>query len=135
MANRLLPYIFMYGRCEEALEFYKATFGGSYEMMRVSDSPMAAQMPGAGNRIMHASFTSGAIAFYASDGEGDKKIDPDAGNVSLALNFEDGPGGEKVFHSLSAGGTVKMPLAEAFWGGRFGMVVDTFGNEWMVSLP
>jgi PhnB protein len=30
---------------------------------------------------------------------------------------------------------VKMPLQEAFWGGRFGMVHDRFGLEWMITTP
>jgi PhnB protein len=28
---------------------------------------------------------------------------------------------------------VTMPLGDAYWGGRFGMLVDQFGNEWMIS--
>jgi uncharacterized glyoxalase superfamily protein PhnB len=28
-----------------------------------------------------------------------------------------------------------QPIDAAFWGGRFGVVVDKFGTEWLVSLP
>ena len=42
---QLAPYIFFYGRCEEALKFYKDVLGGTYEIMRVKDSPMAEQSP------------------------------------------------------------------------------------------
>lgn len=45
MANQLVPYIFFYGRCAEALAFYENVFGGSSEAMRVADSPMASQGP------------------------------------------------------------------------------------------
>ena len=138
MATQLVPYIFFYGRCEEALEFYKGVFGGSYEAMRVSDAPadvMGEMPPEAKNRIMHASFTADSIAFMASDGRDVKTIDPDAGNISLALSFDDGARGEKTFNALAAGGKVAMPIDTAFWGGRFGMIVDKFGNEWMVTLP
>ena len=45
MATQLVPYIFLYGRCEEALEFYESVFGGSYELMRVAESPVAGEMP------------------------------------------------------------------------------------------
>jgi PhnB protein len=136
MATNLVPYIFLYGRCEEALEFYKGVFGGSYEMMRVSDTPMASEMPpGAGNSVMHASFTADDVKFMASDGRDVKTVDPDAGNISLALSFEDGARGEQIFNGLAAGGKVGMPIDTAFWGGRFGMLTDKFGNEWMVTLP
>jgi PhnB protein len=132
----LVPYVFFYGRCQEALDFYKSVFGGSYEAMKVSDSPMKDQMPPeAVNSIMHASFTSGGVKFFASDGRDVKPIDPDAGNISLALNVEDGADAERVCTALAEGGKIVMPLEPAFWGGRFAMVVDKFGNEWMITAP
>jgi PhnB protein len=136
MATKFAPYIFLYGRCEEALDFYKGVFGGSYEMMRVSDSPMASEMPpSAANLVMHASFTSDTVSFMAADGRDIKVVDPDAGNISLSLMFEDGTHGEKIFNALAAGGTVGMAISPAFWGGRFGMLTDKFGTEWMVTTP
>jgi PhnB protein len=136
MATKLAPYIFFYGRCEEALEFYKSVFGGSYEMMRVRDTPMASEMPPeAANSVMHASFTTDEIRFMASDGQSVKAVDPDAGNISLSLEFDDAARGEKIFNGLAAGGKVGMPVGPAFWGGRFGMLTDKFGTEWMVVLP
>ena len=136
MATQLAPYIFFYGRCEEALEFYKGVFGGTYEIMRVSETPVASQMPPeAANSVMHASFTADEIAFMASDGRDVKPVDPDAGNISLALTFDDGPRGERIFNALSAGGKVGMPIDKAFWGGRFGALTDKFGTEWMLTLP
>ena len=133
---QLQPYIFFYGRCEEALEFYKNALGGTYELMRVEGSPAAAHMPpNSGNRVMHASFSGAGITFLASDGQEDKAIDPDAGNICLALASTDGGEGERVFKALSEGGKVVMPIDDAFWGGRFGIVLDRFGTEWMMTLP
>lgn len=132
----LSPYIFFYGRCEEALEFYKKALGGSYELMRNADSPMASEMPaGSGNKIMHATFTGGGITFMCSDGREEKAIDPDAGNIALSLGFTDAAEGEKIFNALSDGGKVSMPLGPAFWGGKFGDFVDRFGIEWMIVMP
>jgi PhnB protein len=136
MATQLVPYIFLYGRCEEALAFYKGVFGGKYELMRVADTPVAGEMPpDAGNRVMHASFTADDIAFMASDGRDVKPVDSDAGNISLSLTFDDDARGERIFNALAAGGNVAMPIDKAFWGGRFGMVVDRFGTEWLVTVP
>jgi PhnB protein len=136
MATQLVPYLFLYGRADEALEFYKGVFGGSYEMMRVKDTPVASDMPPeAANSVMHASFTADEIKFFASDGASVKPVDTDAGNISLALSFDDGARGERVFEALSAGGKVQQPVGPAFWGGRFGMVTDKFGSEWMITLP
>ena len=41
---------------------------------------------------------------------------------------------DKTFASaLAAGATVKMPLADMFWGDRYGIVVDPFGHEWAIA--
>jgi len=136
MATQLVPYLFLYGRAEEALEFYKGVFGGSCDIMRVQDTPMASEMPpGSEKRVMHASFTADDVKFFASDGASVKPVDPDAGNISLGLSFDDGARGERVFEALSAGGKVQQAIGPAFWGGRFGMVTDKFGTEWMLTLP
>lgn len=133
---QLAPYIFFYGRCEEALEFYKNVLGGSYEAMRNSDTPMADQVPADWkNKIMHASFTAPGISFMASDGREAKPIDPDAGNIAVALTAPDRAQGERIFNALCEGGSVNMPLGDAFWGGKFGSVNDRFGIEWMVTSP
>ena len=132
---QLQPYIFLYGRCEEALEFYKGVFGGSYELMRVKDTPVKDQFgPGLDNKVMHASFKSPSISFLAADGRESKPIDPDAGNISLALSTTNAPEAERIFKGLSDGGEVKMPLEDAFWGGKFGMIHDRFGNEWLITI-
>ena len=133
---KLEPYVFFYGRCEEALEFYKTALGGQYEMMRIKDSPMASEFPKeAANNVMHASFTAPGVAFMASDGRESKTIDPDAGNISLSIGTDSVAEGDSVFAALAQGGKISMPLDAAFWGGRFGMCVDRFGIEWMVTTP
>lgn len=131
---QLEPYIFFYGQCEEALEFYKGALGGTYEVTRFEGSPMADQVPAdARDKIMHASFKGDGFSFMASDGDLSKKLDPDAGNVSLSLGISDRAQAERAFNALAQGGKVAQPLSDAFWGGRFGMVVDRFGTEWMVT--
>ena len=44
--TRLNPYLrFNDGKCKEAMNFYKAIFGGTVEMMTIGESPMAQEMP------------------------------------------------------------------------------------------
>jgi PhnB protein len=132
----LQPYIFFYGRCEEALTFYKSVFGGTYEMMLIKDTPMAEQFPAEfRSKVMHASFTAPGIQFMAADGREAKAVDSDAGNISIALTVTDGAKGEQIIKALSDGGKVTMPLGEAFWGGRFAALADRFGTEWLLTLP
>jgi PhnB protein len=132
---QLRPYIFLYGRCEEALDFYKGVFGGTYEIMRVKDTPVKDHFPAEfGDKVMHASFTSPSISFFAADGRESKAVDPESGNISLAISTTNVEEAERIFKALSDGGEVKMPLEEAFWGGKFGMIHDRFGNEWLVTI-
>jgi PhnB protein len=134
---QLEPYIFFYGRCEEALEFYKAALGGTYDLQRKGDSPMGDSVPEAfRSKVMHATFAAPGISFMASDGRGPREIDPEAGNISLALSAGDRAHGERIYAALSAGGNVKMPLGDAPWGdGRFAVFNDRFGLEWMLTSP
>jgi PhnB protein len=125
----LQPYIFFYGRSQEALDFYKSVLGGSYEA-----TPQEGSV-----KIMHATFTAPGLSFMCSDGRPEqdgKRIDPDEGNVSLSLGVPDKAQGDRIFAALSHGGKVLMPLADAPWGdGRFGVIHDRFGLEWMVTTP
>jgi PhnB protein len=132
---KLRPYTFYYGRCEEALQFYKAIFGGDYELTRVGDGPMAEQAPKeAHNMIMHAHFTSGDLDFLCADGRDVKAVDPEEGNIALCLSYTNDDEAEKAFHALAEGGSVEMPLAPAFWGGKFGILNDKFGTQWMFDV-
>jgi PhnB protein len=131
---KLVPYVFFYGCCEEALTFYKSVLGGDFEMMRNGDSPMADKVPPESkNNVMHGSFTSGDLTFMAADGMGTKAINPEEGNITLCIEADSHAEGERIFKALSAGGKVNMPFEDAFWGGRFGGLNDRFGIEWFVT--
>jgi PhnB protein len=49
----------------------------------------------------------------------------------LSLDVADA---ESVFaQALTAGGVVRQPLQDAFWGDRHGQVEDPFGHRWNIS--
>jgi len=56
-------------------------------------------------------------------------------NFHVSLVAKDKTEADRTFAALSAGGAVTMPIANAPWGPYFGMCVDRFGVQWMVSLP
>ena len=56
-------------------------------------------------------------------------------NFHISIVANDKAEADRAFAALSAGGSVAMPLANAPWGPYFGMCVDRFGVQWMVSLP
>jgi PhnB protein len=132
---RLEPYLFFYGKCEEALNFYKGIFGGQIaSIMRMKEAPPEMPAPpNWGDKIMHASFEASSVKFLASDGQPDTpNVD---GNVSLCIHSDDDSEGTRVFNKLSEGGKVEMPLQDAFWGAKFGVLKDKYGIEWFVEIP
>ena len=54
-------------------------------------------------------------------------------NVHLSIAPESKAQADELFAKLSAGGEVKMALADQFWGGYFGQCIDKFGISWMVN--
>jgi PhnB protein len=137
MPNTLVqPYLFFGGRCEEALEFYRAAIGAEVEMVMLhKDSPEAPPpgmlQPGFENKVMHASFRVGGTKIMASDGcqEG-----ASFSGFSLSLSVPTEAEADRAFAALAEGGQVQMPLTETFWSPRFGMLADRFGIGWMVSV-
>jgi PhnB protein len=82
---------------------------------------------------MHATFKGPGFSFMAADGQPGKTLKADEGNVSLSLATEDASEAERVFNALAQGGNVMMPFADAFWGGKFGILTDKFSTEWMIT--
>jgi uncharacterized glyoxalase superfamily protein PhnB len=35
--------------------------------------------------------------------------------------------------AIDAGATVRMPIADQFWGDRYGVLIDPFGHSWSVA--
>ena len=131
------PYLFFGGRCDEALAFYQRSLGAQVDMvMRFSESPHpmppGVLQPGFEQKIMHSSFRIGGSTLMASDGchEG-QKYD----GFSLSLSVDTVAEADRAFAALADGGQVKMPLSKTFWSPRYGMVIDRFGINWMVSVP
>lgn len=126
------PYLFFDGRCEEAIEFYKAKLGATVEMlMRFKEAPDQSMMaPGSGDKVMHASIKIGDTSVMASDGH--NSGNPVFKGISLSLTAKDDAEAEKLFKALGEGGQVQVPMDKTFFASRFGMVADKFGVGWMV---
>ena len=129
---QLNVYLSFNGTCEEALNFYKDCLGGEIvSMQRFKDTPVPAG-DAQKDWVMHAEFRAGDIYFMASDVMPDQPVT--SGNaVSLSLNVSDLAQQEDIFKKLSKGGHVLMPLQETFWGAKFGMLADRFGNRWLLN--
>jgi PhnB protein len=127
------PYLFLDGRCEEALDFYKKALRAEVtSLMRFKDSPDPTmnQPSQAGDKVMHAVFRIGETTIMASDGRNTGK--PSFQGFALSVSVANEAEADKLFNALSQGGQVQMPLTKTFFSPRFGMVADRFGVSWMV---
>ena len=136
-ATLIQPYLFFGGRCQEALDFYRAAVGAQVDMVMLfkeSPEPPPPGMlpPGYENKVMHSAFRIGETTVMASDGcsEG-----ASFGGFSLSLSVPTEADADRVFAALSEGGQVQMALNKTFWSPRFGMLTDRFGIGWMVMVP
>ena len=130
---QIVAYVFFDGNCREAMTFYKECLGGELFMQAVGDTPAASQMPAdAKQKIMHAALKNDGFEIMASDwmdGQGFVR----GNSISLSMHCGSEEEIKHLFSNLSAGGKIKAPLADQFWGATFGMLTDKFGIDWMLN--
>lgn len=127
---------------EEAFNFYKTVFGTEFEgngIMRMGDTPPMEGMPPLDpkdkNLVMHVELAiTGGHKLMGTDAPESMGFKLNFGNnISINLQPDTRKETKKLFDSLSAGGTVGMPLADMFWGDYFGHCIDKFGVQWMFN--
>ena len=108
----------------QAIDFYKKAFGAT-ELNR---------MEGPGGSIMHAALKIGDSKFFVNDLMGDgpgPTLTPGKSPVTVHLYVSDC---DKVYNqAVSAGATATMPVAEQFWGDRYGQLTDPYGHTWSIA--
>ncbi len=126
------PYLTFEGNCREAMEFYKKVLGGEIVSMQTFEEAKQSIPADYKDKIIHSELKAEGVHLMASDGMPGWKAKP-GNNVTLSIDLTDGMEQEKIFKALSEGGMVSMPLGDTFWGGRFGMLTDRYGIQWMVN--
>jgi PhnB protein len=121
----VVPYLTVRG-ASQAAEWYKRAFGAE-EVMR---------MPAEGSdKLMHCHLRiNGGDVFMSDDFPeyGQALVDAPRG-VTMFLGVDDADFWYN--RALEAGATVRMPIADQFWGDRFGEVVDPYGHGWSFGSP
>lgn len=119
----LAPYLMVRG-ASDASAWYQRAFGAE-EVMRM---PVEG-----GDKLMHCELRINGGQIFMSDEF------PEYG-----ASLGDGPRGVTIFmrvddpdrwfnRAVEAGATVKMALADQFWGDRYGEVIDPFGHSWAMA--
>ena len=123
--HTITPHISVRGAAR-AIDFYKKAFGAE-EVTRMTGPD--------GRTVMHADLKIGDSRFFLGDempGMGCSSPETLNGTTQgMFLYVQDVDAAFK--RALDAGATVKMPVADMFWGDRYGKLTDPFGHEWSLG--
>jgi uncharacterized glyoxalase superfamily protein PhnB len=122
--HTIVPHL-VCANCAEAIEFYKKAFG-AIEVMR-SLTP--------DGKIGHAMLRIGDSPLFLADEFPDygaySPLSLKGSPVTIHLSV---PNVDEVWNSArAAGATVRMELADMFWGDRYGQLDDPFGHRWSMA--
>ncbi len=122
--HTVTPHLVVRGAAK-AIDFYKQAFGA--EELGRSATP--------DGRIMHAAIRVGDSVIFLADEftemGGLKAPEPGKSPVVLHLYLPDVDA--SYDRAVRAGANVKMPVADMFWGDRYGQVTDPFGHTWSLA--
>jgi PhnB protein len=122
--HTLTPYMTVRD-ATRAIEFYKQAFGAKEKGV----------MKGPDGKIMHAELIIGDSIFMLADEF------PEFGSMSPLSTGSSGMGlhiyvedVDSAFdRAIGAGATIDMPVADMFWGDRYGKLADPFGHKWSIA--
>ncbi len=114
-----------------AIDFYVKAFGAE-ELGRV---------PGPdGKKLYHAALRiNGSLVMLNDDfpemSDGKSMTPPALGGTPVTIHLTVTDVDTKFQTAVGAGATVVMPLEDAFWGDRYGVLRDPFGHLWSMGQP
>src|SRR5262245_50285278 len=121
----ITPHLTVQG-AKKAIDFYKKAFGA--EEVRT-------QLMADGNTVLHASIRIGDSIVMLND-EFPKmgaKAPQTIGGTPVTLHLFV-PDVDTVFdRAMHAGAKSVMPVADQFWGDRYGVLEDPFGHKWSIA--
>lgn len=109
-----------------AIDFYSSAFGATEKYRMLAPD---------GKRVMHAEVTLGDSAIMLSDAfpEMGSKSTAELGGSPVALHFYTTDADAVFAKAQAAGAKPEMPMMDAFWGDRYGMVIDPAGYAWGIA--
>ena len=113
--HSVTPFLSIQGAAD-AIEFYKRAFGAVER----------GRMPGPKGSIMHAELKIGDSVIMLADATMNP---PTKASLHIYVNDADAAWQK----ALAAGAKVEMPLEDQFWGDRYGVLADKWGNRWSIA--
>ena len=111
---------------EKAIGFYKRAFGAEERMRFLGPDEKS---------IMHAEIKIGdSIIMLGEEHPETGCMGPQSlGGTSFSLYLYVDDADQAFTRAVSAGASADMPVADMFWGDRFGQVTDPFGHKWNLA--
>ena len=112
-----------------AIDFYKSAFG-AVELARH-------QAPGT-DKLMHAHLVirGGHLMLcddFSSMGHGKSETPEALGGSPVTFHIHVDDADAAWAQAVGAGAEITMPLADQFWGDRYGQLRDPFGHKWSIG--
>ncbi len=123
--TKIVPHLWYDDNAREAAEFYISLFDGS----RLVYSAIVEDTPSGDAEFL--SFELAGQQFYAISAGPYFKHNP---SISLMVECSSADEVDKLYHALSEGGAVMMPLDEYPFSPRYAWVQDRFGLTWQLLL-
>jgi uncharacterized glyoxalase superfamily protein PhnB len=122
--HSVTPHLVCAG-ASDAIDFYKKAFGAEE----------CARIPGPDGKLMHGAIRIGdSTVMLVDENPQWGALGPKAlkgSPVTIHLYVEDVDG--FAARAAKAGAKVIMPVADMFWGDRYGQLEDPFGHRWSVA--
>src|SRR5262245_57222770 len=124
--HTITPHLIIKG-ASEAIEFYKKAFGAE-ELFRMP-------FPGPDGQVKlgHAEVKIGDSLLYLADEFPEQGGLGPQGNSPVTIHLYVTDADAAFKRAVDAGAKVTMPLADMFWGDRYGKIVDPFGHHWSIA--
>jgi PhnB protein len=132
------PHINFNGNAEEAFNFYKSVFGGEFSKIVRFKDLASTEFPVSeheANKIMHIALPIGNSILMANDvPEIMGKTNENENRSKISITADSREEADKLFHGLSVGGQIEIPVSDSDEASCFGMFRDRYGIEWMVEF-
>ena len=111
---------------QKAIEFYEGAFGAKR---------LGVMLGPDGKSVVHAELKIGDTKIFLGDEFPDMgALSPQTlGGSAVSLNIYTEDCDAMFNKAVRMGATAKMPLADMFWGDRYGKLTDPFGHIWGIA--
>lgn len=114
------------GKAADAIAFYTRAFGAEEIRRHMADD---------GQRIMHAYLSLNGGSLMLNDEFPEFMSAPATPPGSVVLHLQVSEADAAWSKATGAGAEVVFPMADQFWGDRYGQVKDPYGFTWSIGAP